>query len=109
MIDFVVVDEPIDSRLSGPATENDEAKGQGFTPLITASSCGWLHVVELLLNNGATVGATDSRGATALMHAAYNGHLHILEALLTANADIDTQCTVCIAIKSNVLIYSSLM
>ena len=61
--------------------------------LIDAAEAGRLEEVEELLEEGASVEATDAAGRTALVAAAYGNHLAVAEALIDAGADVDTQDT----------------
>ena len=61
--------------------------------LIEAAEAGRLEEVEELLEEGASVDATDAAGRTALVAAAYGNHLAVAEALIDAGADVDTQDT----------------
>ena len=57
---------------------------EGFTPLMKAAMYDNVSMVELLLNNGASVDQQEGRGRTALMLAAANGNTATMRMLLTA-------------------------
>lgn len=59
--------------------------------LIAAARRGDTAEVQRLLAVGASVTATDARGATALIAAAYGNHVATAEALIKAGADVNTQ------------------
>ena len=52
---------------------------------------GDVETVTLLLEQGADVHATNSRGATFLIAAAYRNHLEVAEILIDAGADVNVQ------------------
>jgi ankyrin repeat protein len=59
--------------------------------LIAAARRGDAAEVQRLLAAGASVMATDARGATALIAAAYGNHVATAEALIAAGADVNVQ------------------
>jgi hypothetical protein len=59
--------------------------------LITAARHGDLDDVRRLLDGGASVTATDSRGQTALIAAAWGNHLAVAATLIAAGADVNVQ------------------
>ena len=61
---------------------------QGASPLHIATLMKRKEAVELLLQNGATVDATDSNFRTSLHHAAMQGSTDIVDLLIKAGADI---------------------
>ena len=65
-----------------------EAKNQN-TLLTIAARHGQADAVRLLLESGASVGATTGRGSTALAIACQEGQLDCVRLLLGANADAD--------------------
>lgn len=65
-----------------------QAGDSGTTPLHRAAFEGFLPVVELLLQHGASVTATDDQlGGTALLHAVSQGHSDCVRALLEHGSD----------------------
>lgn len=60
---------------------------KGETALTCSASFGPLELVEMLLNQGATVNQTDGLGRTALMRAAERGRLDVVTLLLERRAD----------------------
>jgi len=68
---------------------NAKHGGQGFFPLFAASQEGHLHIVKLLLEQGADVNAQKNNGSSSLFVASANGHLHVIKFLLEQGADIN--------------------
>ena len=70
--------------LSDPAHHRspDICDEYGYTPLILAAQRGHLSIVELLLEHGASICASESGRCTPLHRAAFSGHLHVVDALL---------------------------
>ena len=65
----------------------NKQNSDGVTPLMIASSKGYIEFILLLLGN-ADPNITDSKGSTALMYACKNGHYEVAAFLLmTYNAD----------------------
>ncbi|TFL00118.1 ankyrin repeat-containing domain protein [Pterulicium gracile] len=62
--------------------EVDAANDGGRTPLMEAARNNWMPVIELLLENGASIHKADLLGQTALHHAIANEHDGIVEALV---------------------------
>ena len=74
------------TQMSWKINANKQNNG-GVTPLMIASSKGYIEVILLLLSN-ADPNITDSKGSTALMYACKNGHYEVAALLLmTYNAD----------------------
>lgn len=61
----------------------------GNTPLMIASSFGYLDIVQELLAHKADVNAVNSWGGTALYVACQQGHIEIVKTLLEAGADVN--------------------
>ncbi len=72
----------------GLLTARDES---GFTLLHLAALAGNAEMVNLLLEEGAEVGATNDVGVTALHVAARNGHAPVVQALLDGGATPSAQ------------------
>jgi uncharacterized protein len=69
---------------------------EGSTLLMLAAGTGNLQMVEMLVEAGAEVDATDARGWTALFKALFNyeencGYPDVVRALIEAGADIEHQ------------------
>jgi ankyrin repeat protein len=59
--------------------------------LIAAARHGDLDVAKQLLDQGASVHATDERGVTALIAASYENHVEVARILIEAGADVNVQ------------------
>jgi len=59
--------------------------------LITAAAKGDIKAVQILLDEGASTHAANTRGVTALIAAAYRNHLELAELLIQAGADVNRQ------------------
>ena len=65
----------------------NEESSKGLTPLHYAASAGHNDIVELLIERGANVNATDSgKGATPLDYAHWKGQMEVVEVLKAHNA-----------------------
>ncbi len=71
--------------VNAPRVTEDE--NSGYTPLHAAAGMGRLDNVEVLLNNGADVNATNDDGETPMHYAASEGRTDIVQALIAAGAD----------------------
>lgn len=69
-----------------PALDSVAAMG---TPLIAACRRGRTEIARLLLQSGAAVDATESKGWTALHLACRRGHVDTVEILLAHGADVE--------------------
>lgn len=89
-------------RLLSTGVEADAVNWHGLTPLLAASSNGYVEVVKELLGAGARVNArysfvgfdypqADYNGWTALLSASRNGHVEVVKELLGAGADINVR------------------
>ncbi|CAH0051773.1 unnamed protein product [Clonostachys solani] len=65
----------------------------GASPLILAARRGSQSVVELLLNHGANIHATDQWRCTALHSAVHAGHTEIVRTLIRRGADVNAKHT----------------
>ena len=72
----------------GNATEADIARDYHF-PLQSAAYEGRNEAVELLLNHGADVNATDGFGRTALWYVALGGHADTARLLISRGANVN--------------------
>ncbi|CAM9159596.1 unnamed protein product, partial [Sphacelaria rigidula] len=78
--------------LSGGSVDIDGGYGDaGRTPLMVASTMGYLRVVRVLLRLGAGVSVADNNGATALHLSVFNKHLAVSNALAKAGADLEAR------------------
>ncbi|CAM9696784.1 unnamed protein product, partial [Pylaiella littoralis] len=76
--------------LSQGSVDIDGGYGDGGrTPLMVASTMGYLRVVRVLLRLGARVSVADNDGATALHLSIVNKHLAVSKALIKAGADTE--------------------
>lgn len=80
----------------GNGADCNSPNEDGATLLMLAAGAGHYKMVELLLEAGATVDATDARGWTALMKAVFNYELNrgfpdVVSLLIDAGADIEHQ------------------
>ena len=76
--------------LSGGSVDIDGSYGDaGRTPLMVASTMGYLRFVRVLLRLGAGVSVADNTGATALHLSVFNKHLAVSKALVKAGADVE--------------------
>ncbi|CAI7652798.1 unnamed protein product [Penicillium crustosum] len=59
-----------------------------WIPLLAASQGGFLDIVQLLIQRGADIGASDSCGETPLYIACENGRIEVVRLLLDKGADV---------------------
>jgi ankyrin repeat domain-containing protein 17 len=59
------------------------------TYLMEAAKCGFVEMVQFLLDRGADIEGIDDLGATALMRAAAGGHAEVVVLLLDRGADVN--------------------
>ncbi|CAN0346916.1 unnamed protein product, partial [Hapterophycus canaliculatus] len=79
--------------LSRGSVDIDGSYGDaGRTPLMVASTMGYLRVVRVLLRLGAGVSVADNDGATALHLSVFNQHLAVSKALIKAGAEVEARC-----------------
>ena len=77
--------------LSNGSIDIDQQEPQGATPLMLAAYNGFLRVVRILLNKGASVSIGGDDGVTALNLSAGEGHIAVSEALIKAGADLEAK------------------
>jgi len=63
----------------------------GYTPLHQAAACGQIAVARFLIENGASLDATEESGFYPLHVASANGRLEIVKLLIENGADIDAK------------------
>ena len=63
----------------------------GGTPLIVTTVAGQTEAARLLIDNGASLGATNNDGATALHTAAFFGHPDTVKLLLECGAEVNAK------------------
>lgn len=61
------------------------------SPFLRAVQCNQVRIVQILLDSGAPLEASDKRGWTALMIAASNKYCGILQLLIARGADVDAR------------------
>ncbi|KAK0419717.1 hypothetical protein QR680_014286 [Steinernema hermaphroditum] len=69
---------------------NADRTSEGLTPLMVAAKHGHVGLVDLLINKGASMNASDLKGRTALMHAVLNHHISTSSLLLERGASAST-------------------
>lgn len=67
---------------------NEKDRSEGNTPLISASSDGYVSIVKKLIKNGAKVNAAQKDGTHAAFIAAQEGHLDVLKLLIYTNPNV---------------------
>lgn len=82
------INEPINEMCSESMTTNFSP--ENVTPLMLASTKGYLDIVKILLENRADVSLMNSHGETALVQAVSNGHIEIVKILLDKGSDPNT-------------------
>lgn len=70
---------------------NPNSDEHGHTPLHWAAKEGHLYIIQMLLNKGARVDATNMGDDTALHLAAAHGHLDCVHYILKHNPDVNAQ------------------
>ncbi|KAH9966342.1 hypothetical protein BGW80DRAFT_734349 [Lactifluus volemus] len=65
--------------------------GWDFTPLMAASSKGFLQVVQLLLKHGANPNVGDTLGRSSLFFASQGGHLRVSRLLIEYGGDVNAK------------------
>jgi ankyrin repeat protein len=73
------------------AQSREPASNERDRALIAAAAKGNAQAVQLLLGDGASVGAADEQGVTALIAAAYGNHIAVARLLIEAGADVNRQ------------------
>lgn len=75
--------------LDDPTNDMNEGDDHGFSPLHWACFAGRTTIVDMLLNRGARINATNMGDDTALHLAASHGHLDCVSLLLKNKADVN--------------------
>lgn len=75
--------------LDDPRNDMNEGDDHGFSPLHWACFAGRYNIVDMLLNRGARINATNMGDDTALHLAASHGHVDCVNLLLKNNADVN--------------------
>ncbi|KDO17484.1 hypothetical protein SPRG_16909 [Saprolegnia parasitica CBS 223.65] len=70
-----------------PTSDIDAITADGDYALYSAASNGFLEIVQLLVEHGATVAPTNVSGEPLLLRACGNGRVSVVDALLRAGAD----------------------
>ena len=89
-----LVDTPLKSTLTEEILFNtleSSDLGQGTTALHAACFAGNLKSATLLLENGASVNATNADWSTPLHHAVLSGNVDVVKHLISKGANIDAQ------------------
>jgi ankyrin repeat protein len=85
----------VERMIKAGGIDIDMKDSTGWTPLQTATRYGDIETVDLLLENGASVSAVNTRGETALLVALHMGaavrYEHIVRSLLLHGSDVN--CT----------------
>ncbi|KAK5932047.1 hypothetical protein CgunFtcFv8_003783 [Champsocephalus gunnari] len=63
----------------------------GTPPLLIASGCGNVQIIEVLMRKGAEIQANDKSGANAIYYAARHGHVETLKFLHEKKCPLDVQ------------------
>jgi integrin-linked kinase len=75
--------------LDDPKNDLNQGDDHGFSPLHWACFAGRTNIVDMLLNRGARINATNMGDDTALHLAASHGHLDCVSLLLKNKADVN--------------------
>lgn len=75
--------------LDDPKNDMNEGDDHGFSPLHWACFAGRTNIVDMLLNRGARINATNMGDDTALHLAASHGHIDCVNMLLKNKADVN--------------------
>uniref|UniRef100_A0A6G1SKF1 Integrin-linked protein kinase n=1 Tax=Aceria tosichella TaxID=561515 RepID=A0A6G1SKF1_9ACAR len=75
--------------LDDPKNDLNQGDDHGFSPLHWACFAGRTNIVDMLLNRGARINATNMGDDTALHLAASHGHLECVNLLLKNKADVN--------------------
>ena len=76
-----------DSRLLDQ--EDNSERSDGLTPVMVASTGGYIEICRFLMDRGCDIHGTDGKGTTALMLAAEKGHVEVVRLLLDAGANVE--------------------
>lgn len=81
----------VQALLSKGANVNARDASNGKTALFVASDYGYRDVVQILLDQKASVNVKTNLGATALMAAAFKGHDDVVKLLIERHADVNAK------------------
>ena len=76
-----------DSRLLDQEDNTEES--DGLTPIMVASTGGYIEICRFLMDRGCDIHGTAGKGTTALMLAAQQGHVEAVRLLVAAGANVD--------------------
>ena len=80
-------------RLLADGTDINALDGHGQTALMLAAGAGYGHVVEWLVERGASLDHTAKYGLSALMLAVVGGHVEVVRRVANAGANLSLRGT----------------
>lgn len=90
--DFIRESGAAEALIADPTFKGIEKTDQfGWTPLMEASSRGYLRIVQMLIKRGVSLNTFSLSGNTALHFASDHGHIHCIHALLKAGANLESK------------------